>query len=40
MIIKKARKIYETEFEKKTIEVAIKEINQNTRMKVEYKNKK
>ena len=34
---KKDGKFNRTEFEKKTIEVAIKEINQNTRMKVEYK---
>lgn len=34
---KKDGKFNRTEFEKKTIEVAIKEINQNTQMKVEYK---
>ena len=37
---KKDGKFNRTEFEKKTIEVAIKEINQNTRMKVEYKKNK
>jgi len=37
---KKDGKFNRTEFEKKTIEVAIKEINQNTRMKVGYKKNK
>ena len=34
---KKDGKFDRNNFEKYTIEVAIKEINQNTRMKVEYK---
>lgn len=36
----KSGKFDRPNFEKYTIEVAIKEINQNTRMKVEYKKNK